>query len=95
MPACGRPTGAGPDGPEAHSQGASLNWVERTSGFTVNVHEYDELRDRAYDDLARGLQSDLGRAGLLILDAVYGTRTRCPNASIQSIVRASDANQSG
>jgi predicted kinase len=51
-------------------------WVERTRGFTVNVHEYDQLRDRAYDELARRLASELDRLDLVILDAVYGERAK-------------------
>jgi len=52
------------------------DWVERTRGFTVDVREYDRLRDRAYDELARRLESDLGRPRLVILDAVYGERAK-------------------
>ncbi len=51
-------------------------WVERTRGFTVNVHEYDQVRDRAYEELARRLEGNLDRAGLVILDAVYGERAK-------------------
>ncbi len=51
-------------------------WVERTRRFTVNVHEYDQVRDRAYEELTRRLEGNLDRAGLVILDAVYGERAK-------------------
>jgi predicted kinase len=52
------------------------DWVERTRGFTVDVHEYDQWRDRAYDELARRLENRLGGAPLVIIDAVYGERAK-------------------
>jgi predicted kinase len=52
------------------------DWVERTRGFTVNVHEYDEVRDRAYGEIARRLERSFGGTGLVILDAVYGERAK-------------------
>jgi len=52
------------------------DWVERTQGFIVNVHEYDEVRDRAYEEIARRLEWSLDSAGLVILDAVYGERAK-------------------
>jgi predicted kinase len=51
-------------------------WVRRTRGFTVDVEAYDRLRDRAYEEMARGLESALAGAGLVILDAVYGERPK-------------------
>jgi predicted kinase len=61
-------------------------WVERTRGFTVNVHEYDQVRDRAYEELARRLEGNLDRAGLVILDAVYGERAK--RGAIYAICRS-------
>lgn len=54
--------------------GISLpEWVRRTHGFTVNVAEYDRLRDRAYREMARRLAASLAAgARLVILDAVHG-----------------------
>ena len=51
-------------------------WVVRTRGFTVNVHEYDEVRDRAYKEIARRLERNLAGSGLVVLDAVYGERAK-------------------
>jgi predicted kinase len=51
-------------------------WVERTAGFTVNVHEYDRVRDRAYVEIAQRLERSLASARLVILDAVYGERAK-------------------
>ena len=39
------------------------DWVVRTRGFTVNVHEYDQVRDRAYEEIARRLERNLAGAG--------------------------------
>lgn len=61
-------------------------WVERTRGFTFNVHEYDQVRDRAYEEIARRLEGHLARSGLVILDAVYGERAK--RAVIYAICRA-------
>jgi predicted kinase len=52
------------------------DWVARTRSFTVNVHEYDQLRDRAYEEIARRLERHLHQAGLVVLDAVYGERAK-------------------
>ena len=52
------------------------DWVVRTQGFTVNVHEYDAVRDRAYDEIARRLVESLSDSELVILDAVYGERSK-------------------
>jgi predicted kinase len=52
------------------------DWVVRTKGFTVNVHEYDVVRDRAYDEIARRLAESLPASELVILDAVYGERSK-------------------
>jgi predicted kinase len=52
------------------------DWVERTRGFTVNVHEYDQMRDRAYEEIAWRLATSLDTAALVILDAVYGERAK-------------------
>ena len=34
------------------------DWVERTRGFTVNVHEYDHVRDRAYAEFRLAMLDD-------------------------------------
>lgn len=54
--------------------GISLpEWVRWTRGFTVNVAEYDRLRDQAYREMARRLEAGLASgAHLVILDAVHG-----------------------
>jgi predicted kinase len=52
------------------------DWVARTAGFTVNVHEYDQVRDRAYVEIAHRLERSLDAARLVILDAVYGERAK-------------------
>jgi predicted kinase len=52
------------------------DWVERTAGFTVNVLEYDQVRDRAYAEIAQRLERSLDSARLVILDAVYGERAK-------------------
>jgi predicted kinase len=54
--------------------GISLpEWVRRTRGFTVDVAEYDRVRDQAYREMERRLDERL-RAGsrLVIVDAVHG-----------------------
>ena len=51
-------------------------WVERTRGFSVNVHEYDRLRDRAYEEMRRRLETGLDRQRVAILDGVYGERSK-------------------
>jgi predicted kinase len=54
--------------------GISLpEWVRRTRGFTVDVNEYDRVRDEAYRLMARRLEEGLARgASPVILDAVHG-----------------------
>lgn len=64
-------------------------WVERTRGFTVNVREYDDVRDRAYEEIARRLETNLHRTGLVILDAVYGERAK--RATVYAICRSRGA----
>lgn len=52
-------------------------WVERTAGFTINVSDYDIVRDRAYAEMAR--RADLSLANgtpLVIIDAVHGERAK-------------------
>jgi predicted kinase len=52
-------------------------WVRRTAGFTMNVADYDSVRDRAYAEMAR--RADLSLAGgvaLVIIDAVHGERVK-------------------
>lgn len=52
-------------------------WVERTAGFTMNVSDYDIVRDRAYGEMAR--RADLSLANgtpLVIIDAVHGERAK-------------------
>ena len=49
------------------------DWVRRTRGFTVNVEGYDRLRDRAYVEMRRRLETVLSAgASLVIVDAVHG-----------------------
>ena len=50
------------------------DWVARTRGFTIDVDEYDRVRDRAYEEIACRLEHRLQSTGLVILDAVYGER---------------------
>lgn len=57
--------------------GISLpDWVRRTRGFTVDVGAYDQVRDRAYEVMARRLEASLPESSLVILDAVYGERAK-------------------
>jgi predicted kinase len=65
------------------------DWVERTRGFTVNVHEYDEVRDRAYGEIARRLERSIAGAGLVILDAVYSERAK--RSEVYAICRSGGA----
>jgi predicted kinase len=52
-------------------------WVERTAGFTVNVSEYDGVRDRAYAEMARRAETGFAcGAALVIVDAVHGERAK-------------------
>jgi predicted kinase len=64
-------------------------WVVRTHGFTVDVGEYDRVRDRAYEEIARRLQRSLSGAGLVILDAVYGERPK--RGAVYDLCHARDA----
>jgi predicted kinase len=88
LPASGKTTAAGRL--HAHTGGVLIRscdvyadlginlpaWVVRTRGFTVDVAEYDRVRDRAYEEIARRLRRRLSGAGLVILDAVYGERPK-------------------
>ena len=52
-------------------------WVKRTAGFTLNVTEYDDVRDRAYAEMARRADLSLANgAPLVIIDAVHGERAK-------------------
>ena len=52
-------------------------WVKRTAGFTMNVAEYDRVRDRAYAEMARRATLNLANGSqLVILDAVHGERPK-------------------
>ena len=62
------------------------DWVARTRGFTINVHQYDQVRDQAYDEIARRLERHLPGPGPVILDAVYGERAK--RCAIYSICRS-------
>jgi predicted kinase len=55
------------------------DWVVRTRGFTVNVHEYDHVRDDAYAEIVRRLETSIERSDVVILDAVYGERVKRAN----------------
>jgi predicted kinase len=97
LPASGKTTTAGRL--HAHSGGVLIrscdvyadlgirlpDWVARTAGFTVNVHAYDQVRDRAYAEIAQRLERSLDSARLVILDAVYGERAK--RATIYAIAR--------
>jgi predicted kinase len=49
------------------------DWVRQTRGFTVNVEGYDRLRDQAYIEMGRRLETALAAgASLVIVDAVHG-----------------------
>ena len=49
------------------------DWVRQTHGFTVNVEGYDRLRDQAYVEMGRRLETALAAgASLVIVDAVHG-----------------------
>jgi predicted kinase len=54
--------------------GISLpDWVRRTRGFTTDIEAYDRVRDEAYAEMGRRLDAALvGRASLVIVDAVHG-----------------------
>lgn len=67
--------------------GISLpDWVHRTRGFTRDVADYDRLRDQAYAVMARRLEHGLGRAPLIILDAVHAERAK--RQAVYTICRA-------
>ncbi len=52
-------------------------WVKRTAGFTTNVSEYDQVRDRAYAEMARRADLSLANGSpLVIMDAVHGERAK-------------------
>lgn len=52
-------------------------WVKRTAGFTVNVADYDRVRDDAYAEMARRAERSLANsAPLVIIDAVHGERAK-------------------
>ncbi len=52
-------------------------WVKRTAGFTVNVAEYDRVRDKAYTAMAKRADMSLANgAPLVIIDAVHGERAK-------------------
>ena len=61
-------------------------WVARTHGFTTGVHEYDRVRDGAYEEIVHRLTEHLRATTLVILDAVYGERAK--RSRIYSICRA-------
>jgi predicted kinase len=60
------------------AQGISLpHWIRETEGFSRHVEPYLTLRDRAYAEMARGLEAGLGSgAELVIVDAVHGERDK-------------------
>ncbi len=48
-------------------------WVAETRGFTKGVEAYEQVRDHAYEEMARLLQETLVTgASLVIVDAVHG-----------------------
>lgn len=52
-------------------------WVKRTAGFTINVAEYDRVRDGAYAEMARRADLSLANGSpLVIVDAVHGERAK-------------------
>ncbi len=52
-------------------------WVKRTARFSVNVAEYDRVRDNAYTEMAKRADMSLANgAPLVIIDAVHGERTK-------------------
>lgn len=58
--------------------GISLpEWVRRTRGFTENIADYEQERDRAYEEMARRLQRLLAQVpSALVVDAVHGERSK-------------------
>lgn len=101
LPASGKTTTAGQL--HAHAGGALIrscdvyadlgirlpDWVARTRGFTIDVHEYDRVRDRAYEEIARRLENRLRSTDLVILDAVYGERAK--RSAVYSLCRSPGA----
>lgn len=101
LPASGKTTTAG----QLHSQAGGVlirscdvyadlgirlsDWVARTSGFTIDVHEYDRVRDQAYEEIGRRLENRLQSTGLVILDAVYGERAK--RSAVYSLCRSHGA----
>ena len=65
------------------------DWVARTRGFTIDVDEYDRVRDRAYEEIACRLEHRLQSTGLVILDAVYGERAK--RSAVYSLCRSHGA----
>jgi predicted kinase len=52
-------------------------WVTRTRGFTVNVADYDRLRDEAYVQMATRADTGLiAGSSLVIVDAVHGEQDK-------------------
>lgn len=50
-------------------------WVKRTAGFTIDVTEYDRVRDSAYVEMARRADLSLANGSpIVIIDAVHGER---------------------
>lgn len=53
------------------------DWVKRTAGFTVNISEYDRVRDHAYAEMAQRADTSLAHGSpLVIIDAVHGERAK-------------------
>jgi len=53
------------------------DWIRRTQGFSNDVTAYEQLRDQAYEEMARLLEKSLAfGAGLVIVDAVHGERAK-------------------
>jgi predicted kinase len=71
--------------------GISLpDWVRQTKGFTEHVDAYARLRDEAYREMARRLDTALvAGAGPVIVDAVHGEPDK--RASVYAACRARDA----
>lgn len=53
------------------------DWVVKTRGFREAVGAYEQVRDRAYEEMARLLEESLAAGETLaILDAVHGERAK-------------------
>jgi len=53
------------------------DWVAKTRGFTEAVDAYEQVRDRAYEEMARLLEESLAAGEtLVILDAVHCERDK-------------------